>query len=265
MQETYQRVIDRRTSDKEAAGTTKAIFSILNADFFRRVLLRPLHMLATEIIVLLLDIYVAVNFGLLNGFFAAFPYVFETQYSFGVVSVGLTFLGQAVGSLLGAIAAVTMSYTILASRNQKFKAAGKSAPPELRLPYAFVGGPIMVFSLFFFAWTARPSIPWIVPVVAEGLFSFGNLLIFLSATLYLTDAYGAIYGASASSSNTFLRYLVSAAFPLFIVQMYQALGVGWATSLLGFVQVLLVPIPFAFYVWGPQLRSKSRYAPDVSR
>lgn len=85
-------------------------------------------------------------------------------------------------------------------------------------------------------------------MVAEGLFSFGNILIVLSATLYLTDAYGAVYGASASSSNTFLPYLVSAAFPMVIVQMYQELGFGWATSLLGFIKVLLVPIPFAFYV-----------------
>lgn len=108
MSETYKRVNDRRVSSKGAESTTETVTSTLNADFFKRVLLRPLHMLGTEIIVLLLDLYIAVNFGLLNGFFAAFPYVFETQYEFRVQEVGLTFLGQAVGSLLGASAAVVL-------------------------------------------------------------------------------------------------------------------------------------------------------------
>ena len=32
-----------------------------------------------------------------------------------------------------------------------------------------------------------------------------------------------------------MRYLAAFAFPLFVVQMYEALGVGWATSLLAFI------------------------------
>jgi len=98
-------------------------------------------------------------------------------------------------------------------------------------------------------------------VIAEGVFSCGNLLVFTCASLYLTDCYGALYGASAWSSNTFLRYLFATIFPLFAIQMYEGLGVGWATSLLGFISLLLVPIPFVFYNFGNQIRSKSKYKP----
>ena len=81
----------------------------------------------------------------------------------------------------------------------------------------------------------------------------------MSATLYLMDFYGPLYGASAMGANNIARYTLGFAFPLFVVQMYEGLGTGWATSLLGFVSLAMTPIPFAFYIWGPKLRSMSRY------
>jgi len=114
--------------------------------------------------------------------------------------------------------------------------------------------------LFWFGWTAESRVHWISPVIAEAFFACGNLLIFTCASLYLTDCYGALYGASAWSSNTFLRYLFASVFPLFAVQMFEGLGPGWASSLLGFISVLLIPIPFAFGRYGERLRLKSEYS-----
>jgi hypothetical protein len=76
---------------------------------------------------------------------------------------------------------------------------------------------------------------------------------------YIIDTYGALYGASAIASNTLLRYSVGAGFPLFTDQMYNRLGIAWAGSLLGFVGLALLPIPWVLYKWGPYLRSKSAY------
>lgn len=41
--------------------------------------------------------------------------------------------------------------------------------------------------------------------------------------------------------------------------VYGALGTGWATSLLGLLSVLMLPIPWVFYKWGPAIRKRSRY------
>ena len=41
--------------------------------------------------------------------------------------------------------------------------------------------------------------------------------------------------------------------------VYSKLGIGWATSLLGFLSVLMLPIPWVFYKWGPAIRARSRY------
>lgn len=87
-------------------------------------------------------------------------------------------------------------------------------------------------------------------------------------------------GASAIAANGILRYTLGAVFPLFTVQsksafltlkviffgmvadefaVYTKLGIGWATSLLGFLSVLMLPIPWVFYKWGPAIRKRSRY------
>lgn len=43
--------------------------------------------------------------------------------------------------------------------------------------------------------------------------------------------------------------------------MFHNLGVQWAGSLLGFLAVAFMPIPFLFYIYGERLRKISSYAP----
>ncbi|EME41322.1 hypothetical protein DOTSEDRAFT_81674 [Dothistroma septosporum NZE10] len=232
--------------------------------FAKKTIVRPLHMTATEPIVLFWNIYTAFLFGLLNAFFAAFSYVFKTTYDFGLGSVGLTYLGQAVGSVAGLTIIVFISETIWAKELAKIRETDLTAtlPTEKKLILAKLGAPLLPASLFWFGWTARPSIHWISPVAAEALFSCANLLIFTCALMALQDCYGAQYGASAASSNTFARYLAAFVFPLFAVQMFEGLGTGWAASLLGFVSLLMLPIPFVFQRHGESIRAKSKYRPD---
>lgn len=114
--------------------------------------------------------------------------------------------------------------------------------------------------LVWFALTAKPTVHFMVPVLAGIPFAFGNVTVFISAALYMIDVYGALNGASAMAANGLLRYIMGAAFPLFTVQMYDALGVKWATLLLAFVCMAMVPIPWIFYKFGPGIRQKSRYS-----
>ena len=72
-----------------------------------------------------------------------------------------------------------------------------------------------------------------------------------------------MYSSSAFAANTIVRSAVAAAFPLFTVQMFTALGVGGACSLLGGVGLLLTPAPFLFYKYGPRIRAHSAFAPGI--
>lgn len=169
-------------------------------------------MLLTEPIVTFFDVYVAFNFGLLNAFFAAFSYTFETVYGFSVIQQGLTYLGQAVGSVVGAtiILYVYRFYWTKEDAEVK-KQYGPDAKmsPDKRLVIAMIGAPMIPVGLFWFAWTARSDVHWISPVIAEGLFACGNILIFTCATLYLTDCYGALVSQGYTSRGLDLIQLLT--------------------------------------------------------
>jgi hypothetical protein len=43
-------------------------------------------------------------------------------------------------------------------------------------------------------------------------------------------------------------------------RFYENLGVHWTLTILGAISALMVPVPYAFYYWGPKIRSWSKYA-----
>ncbi len=77
---------------------------------------------------------------------------------------------------------------------------------------------------------------------------------------YLLDAYPSC-AASVTAALAVLRSLAGALLPLGGLDMYEALGLGWGNSLLGFISLGLVPIPFLFYLYGERLRK--RFVPSL--
>lgn len=127
-----------------------------------------------------------------------------------------------------------------------------------RLPIACLGSPFCVVSLFWLGWSAQPGIHWMVPCLSGLFFGFGYLLIFTALSNYLVDAYE-VFAASAMAASCFSRSIVGACLPLAAKPLYGSLGVQWATSLLGFLSLVLVPIPFALTYCGPRVRAKSKF------
>lgn len=118
---------------------------------------------------------------------------------------------------------------------------------------------LLPLSLFWFAWTSFPSVHWAVPVVASAFFGAGIYVIILAVLNYVVDSYQT-YSASALAGVILVRNLVGAGFPLFGRQMYEYLGLEWASSLLAFLSLVLCPIPFVFFYWGEGIRRRSPWA-----
>lgn len=68
-----------------------------------------------------------------------------------------------------------------------------------------------------------------------------------------------MYAASAIAANTELRSLVGAFLPLAGTPMYKTLGLGWGNSLLGFLCVLMIPLPIIFFKFGKKLRKMESF------
>jgi len=78
----------------------------------------------------------------------------------------------------------------------------------------------------------------------------------MPAQLYLVDAFGSEAAASALAANTVLRSLFGAFIPLAGPPLYTRLGLGWGNSLLAFIGLAFVPLPFLFYKYGERLRAR---------
>ena len=45
--------------------------------------------------------------------------------------------------------------------------------------------------------------------------------------------------------------------------MYSKLGIGWGTSLLGFIAIAFIPVPFFLYTFGQRIRETKRVVVQV--
>ncbi|OAL02054.1 MFS general substrate transporter [Phaeosphaeriaceae sp. SRC1lsM3a] len=262
MKETYKPIILKQRAKKhgitppqEAPDSAK----LKNAMVLK--VLRPFHMLFTEPVVFFFSIYTSFAFGVLFLLFAAIPYIFShPPYSFSTSQSGLAFISVGIGVLLGVTTCILVDRTLYQKIHRRAVADGKThVPPEHRLYSAMIGSSGIVVGLFWLGWAAKRGEHWALALAGAIPFAWGNLCLFTSAALYLVDVYGPQNGASAMAANGVSRYTFSAVFPLFAVQMYEALGVGWATSLLGFLALFMLPIPWVFFKWGPRIRAKSQY------
>lgn len=150
--------------------------------------------------VFLLNLYIALVYGLLYVWFESFVIVFVDIYGFNLGEEGLSFLGI----LIGAIVAIPPFFWYLYKYLEpKFNDKGDIKPEE-RLVAACAGSFLIPICLFWFGWTSRASIHWIVPIIGSALFSAGQLLLFCSVLNYLPDAYPE-YAASVLAGNDFMR------------------------------------------------------------
>ncbi|KAL3434075.1 major facilitator superfamily domain-containing protein [Aspergillus tetrazonus] len=217
-------------------------------------LIRPFALLATPIC-FLVALYASFVYGILYLSLASFPVVFQELRGWNQVIGALPFLAYLVGILFGAgINLANQKFYI-----SRFKANHNRPVPEARLPPMMLGSVVFAAGLFIFGWTSQVDIYWFPSMVGGACMGLGFFTIFQAALNYLIDTFQTV-AASAVAANTFLRSVFAGCFPLFATAMFRNLGVPWASSVLGFVAIALIPIPYLFYVFGPKIRAKGKWS-----
>ncbi|KAF1943451.1 membrane transporter [Clathrospora elynae] len=224
-------------------------------EIFIRAIVRPMKMLCFSPIVSLMSLYIAINYGILYLFFTTVTFVFEGQYHFSSGAVGLCYIGVGVGMIVGMAVLGVMSDKII--RQQQAKGDVK---PEHRLPLMLtlpgaIGLPIGVF---IYGWTTYYHVHWIVPIIFTSFIGLGNLTAMMTIQTYLFDAF-TIHAASAIAANTVLRSIFGAVLPLSGLSMYDALGLGWGNTLLGFISLIFIPVPIFFRYYGERTRTNPKF------
>jgi multidrug resistance protein len=259
MRETYEPVLLQKRVNKLKKETgnqqlrSKLDSGLTVREYFTRALIRPTKMLIFSPIVLLLSIYMAVVYGYLYLLFTTLTLVFERDYHFSQGNVGLVFLGIGVGSLLG-----LFIFGLASDRIVKRMSAKGEMKPEYRLPPLIPGSLIIPIGLFWYGWSCKAHLHWIMPIIGTMFVGLGLLATFMPIQTYLVDAF-TIHAASAIAANTVLRSLVGAFLPLAGPAMYAKLGLGWGNSLLAFIALALAPISWIFFKYGERIRKSPRF------
>ncbi|KAG5358473.1 Caffeine resistance protein 5 [Yarrowia sp. B02] len=224
------------------------------------ILLRPILITFTEPVVFALGLYIALLYSTLYSWFEAFPIVFTEMYGFNTIQSGLVYLGLIVGGFVG----VGLYLPIIYAKFTRPVLQGNFPPVSMFMKLCLIGSTIFPLSLFFFAWTSHKSIHWIVPIIASGITIIGMVFIFQTVFNYLSGSYPK-YIASVFAGNGLFRAFVAGGFPLFAHQMFVTMGphsfpVGWGTTLVGCIGVLMGLIPLVLIKWGDKLTGSSRWA-----
>lgn len=95
----------------------------------------------------------------------------------------------------------------------------------------------------------------IVPLIGTGIAGCAIITIWISIQVYLVDAF-TTYAVSAVAANTIIRSVFGAFLPLAGQPLYDALGLGWGNSLLAFIALAMIPVPYVFLRYGEILRKR---------
>lgn len=153
-------------------------------------LARPAHMFLVEPVVTMLSIYIALTFAIIYCFSTSLPFAFDQVYGFSPEEQGLVFLSLVVGYIVSG--PTTVIPYLLQQRSNKVSSSiqsGESPPiaPERLLFPAMFGSVGLPISFFWFGWSAKADVHWSCPVVAVGLFAWGNNLIYVSLHISFID------------------------------------------------------------------------------
>ncbi|KAH8195933.1 hypothetical protein TruAng_009912 [Truncatella angustata] len=164
-------ILERKTRHLRKETGNPDLRSVLQArgspkELFLLSIFRPIKLMLFSPIVLLLSVYMAILYGYLYLLFTTFPTVFKGQYGFNTGTIGLTYIGLGLGSVLGLLASGAVSdklVIVLKLRN------GGESKPEYRLPPMAVGAFLVPIGLFWYGWTAEKELHWILPILGTSL------------------------------------------------------------------------------------------------
>lgn len=169
--------------------------------------------------------------------------------------IGLVFLCILVSCLIGVAIYASYLYFYVDPRIAKYGWPVQETRLIPALPAAL--GPTI--GLFLFAWTARPSIHWIVPTIGITIYGATVFIVMQCVFVYIPLSYPK-YAASLFAANDFFRSALACGSVIFAHPLFNNLGVAKGTSLLGGLSVIGIVGIWLLYFYGAKLRSLSKFA-----
>ncbi|KAI1429582.1 major facilitator superfamily domain-containing protein [Xylaria sp. FL1777] len=262
LRETYApRILERKASRLRKLTGDPQYQSVLRKEgsakqLWISAIARPTLMSVRSPIVAITSGYIAIIYGVIYILFTTFTFVFEDQYGFSAHSAGLVFIAGGVGNIIGQAFAGIYSDKVV---KRNIGRGGESHPEDrlnlvMTVPLALTPPA----GIIIYGWTTAKGVHWIVPLISTAILGFGTLGLFTVSLTYLVEAFEQ-HAASVTAANTIWRSILGAVLPLFGLQLYDNLGLGWGNTLLGLILLALSPVLWIVHKFGRRIRLNPAY------
>jgi DHA1 family multidrug resistance protein-like MFS transporter len=218
-------------------------------------LVKPIEITIKDPAIFFVNMYTALFYGIYYTFFEVFPLIFPSQYGFNLGEIGLAFLSCQVGATIGLSIYCAYLHWYMIPDNLHHGLRQQ----EHRLVPAILGSFLIPIGLFIFAWTARASIHWIVPLIGVVIFVVGTFFILQSIFVYLPLSYPK-YAASLFAGNDLTRSSMACGSIIFARPLFLNVGIAEGVTLLGGLSVVGIIGTITIYYYGAALRARSKFA-----
>ncbi|KAL9011351.1 MAG: hypothetical protein Q9173_003794 [Seirophora scorigena] len=226
--------------------------------------LRPFKMFLTEPIVLTLSLLSGFSDALIFMFIQSFTIVYS-QWGFGLVAIGLSFLPLLIGYFVAYFAFFPAIRRNIAQREAN--PGDEHAQYESRLWFLLYTAPCLPIGLIGFAWTSGgPPIHWMGSMVFAAIVGIANYSIYMATVDYMICAYGP-YSASATGGNGWARDFLAGVLTIPATPFFNNIGgdqhLQIASTILFAISFVLVIAVYVIYWKGPVLRARSPFAQQL--
>lgn len=226
--------------------------------------MRPFRMFLTEPIVLTLSLLSGFSDALIFMFIQSFTLVY-TQWGFGTVAQGLSFIPILIGYFIAWFAFIPAIKRNIKERQEKPE--DEKAQYESRLWFLLYTAPCLPIGLIGFAWTCTgPPIHWIGSSIFAAIVGIANYSIYMATIDYMITAYGP-YSASATGGNGWSRDFLAGVLTIPATPFFTNIGgqkhLADACTILFCISFVLVIAVYVIYYMGPKLRERSPFAQQL--
>lgn len=237
-------------------------------------IIKPFEIAFLDPVIMFSCLYVALLYAIFYSFFSSTGLVFIGTYGFTLEQFGLAWLCIVVGCVT--FSTVYAIYLYLSPHARR-----EDVPHEQRLRPALLMVLLLPASLFLFAWTAKVDTHWIVPTIALTVYAGSSFIIvrpmvpeererarvvptltnhiqYQCLLCYVPLSYPR-YIASLLAAADFTRSMFAVGFVHFAGPLYTHLGIDKGISILGAISILGVIGMWYLYLYGDQLRAKSKF------
>ncbi|CAN6654758.1 quinidine resistance protein 2 [Trichomonascus vanleenenianus] len=194
----------------------------------------------------LIIVFLAVHYAVWQMSITAMSSLFKSRYGLGEIEIGLTFIANGVGSMIGTLITGKILDLDYSRFKEKYESRGdgeEDFPIErARLRLVPVFSFLQCLSIILFGWTIQYRVHIAVPIVSTFITGWTAVSTQSVIMTYLVDIFHD-RSAAASASLNLARCLFAAGGTSFVMPMINGIGVGLTFTVCAAVQALVLVIP----------------------